>query len=76
VIITLEYDESSLGGLDEESLLLMYWDESLSQWIDGACGPYDRHPADDWLSVPICHLSEFALVIPPTFSIYLPLISR
>jgi hypothetical protein len=28
---------------------------------DVACGAYDRYPEENWLVVPICHLSRFAL---------------
>jgi hypothetical protein len=60
--------------LDENTLQLLFWKVSTGNWIDAACGDYDRHPEDNWLAVPICHLSQFALIgeIAP---IYLPIIS-
>lgn len=61
VTITLHYSDSEVAWLAEASLMLFYWIDSTSAWVDAACGPYDRHPNESWLAVPICHLSEFAL---------------
>ncbi len=48
-----------------------------SEWEDAACGPYDRNLAENWLSVPICHLSQFGVFGKTTASkIYLPLVLR
>jgi parallel beta-helix repeat protein len=73
VTITLHYDEADIGGVEEDTLVLHYW--SGDEWIDAACGDYDRHPADDWLAVPICHLSRFAL-FGEQRKVYLPLVLR
>lgn len=48
-----------MAGLDEMTLELRYWDAS--QWVDADCGAYDRHPQENRLAVPVCHLSSFAL---------------
>jgi hypothetical protein len=61
VTITLPYSEADLGQMPEESLLLEWWNAESGAWEDAACGPYDRHPDEDWLAVPICHLSRFGL---------------
>jgi len=79
VTITLHYSEADVAGMDESRLALHYW--SGSQWLDAAttCAPpsaYDRHPDEDWLAVPICHLCEFALVGEGSWTVYLPLILR
>jgi hypothetical protein len=59
--------------MDENTLVLWYWNGS--SWEDAACGLYDRHPEENWLAVPICHLSLFALSEEkPT--IYLPVILK
>ena len=47
-----------------------------SAWEDAACGAYDRHPDKNWLAVPICHLSQFALFGERDYLIYLPLVLR
>jgi hypothetical protein len=74
--VTIHYNYTDVVGLDETSLLLEYWNEPTSAWEDAACGPYDRHPDEDWLSVPICHLSRFALFEQAGYTIYLPLVMR
>ena len=78
--VTLHYDEASLGVIPEDSLALYYWDDSHSSWLDAVTtcsdGEYTRDLEDDWLSVPICHLSEFALMGFETAWLYLPLITR
>ena len=73
VTVTIVYEEEALGTAIEDTLLLMYWNGSA--WEDAACGSYDRHPSEDWLEVPICHLSNFSL-FGETNSVYLPLVSR
>ena len=59
VTVTLHYTGTDVAGLDENALVLEYWNGSA--WVDAACGDYDRHPDENWLSAPICHLSRFAL---------------
>jgi hypothetical protein len=74
VTITLHYTDADIVGLDEDSLLLEYWNGSA--WVDAACGAYDRHADENWLAVPICHLSQFALFGEREYLIYLPLVLR
>ena len=77
VTITLHYSDADVAGLDEYSLLLEYWNEASGQWEDAACGAYDRHPGQNWLAVPICHLSQFALLGKrATPRVYLPLVAK
>ena len=59
VTVRLDYDEQILNGMDERYLLLFTW--TGTDWEDAACGAYERHLDENWLSVPICHLSKFAL---------------
>jgi len=59
VTITIHYSDEDVAGMQEDSLVLQYWNGET--WVDAACGPYERHPDENWLSVPICHLSVFAL---------------
>jgi hypothetical protein len=72
IIITFSYTDDSVAGLVEDNLKLYYWDGSA--WMDAACGSYSRHPADNWLSVPVCHLSNFSLAAKPL--IYLPYLAQ
>jgi hypothetical protein len=74
VQVTLNYTDDDVAGLDEFSLILSYWNGS--DWVDAACGPYDRHPAQNWLSVPICHLSRFAMFGSTEAHVFLPLAMR
>jgi len=73
--IKIGYDEALLGGLDEEALLIYYWNEDTDVWEDAACSEYTRNLDDNWFSVDICHLSEFA-VLGEGDNIFLPLILR
>jgi len=80
VTITLHYSDGDVAGIDEASLVLNYWDGSA--WVDAAatCTPpatYDRHPEANWLAVPVCHLSRFALFGQAEmieYNVYLPLV--
>ncbi|MBN2394804.1 MAG: hypothetical protein JXR84_29005 [Anaerolineae bacterium] len=80
VNVTLIYSDSLVAGVDETALTLNYWDETAEVWKDAAttCVPqstYTRVPAENRLSVDICHLSYFALLA-PGHRIYLPLVLR
>lgn len=75
VTLTLTYSDTSVTGLNEGNLRLYTWEVGSGAWVNAACGPYDFHPAENWLSVPICHASRFALMS-STGTIHLPLIVR
>ncbi len=72
--ITLEYTDADVAGLDEGLLLVERWKEATGTWEDAACGAYDRHPGENWLAVPVCHLSRFALF--GRYTVFLPLVLR
>jgi len=74
ITITIHYSDDDVQGIDEASLTLDYWNGSV--WEDAACGLYDRNPDENWLSVPVCHLSEFALLGEKEHRVYLPLTMR
>ncbi len=59
ITITIRYSDDDVDGIDEETLALEYW--NYDAWEDIACGIYDHHPDENWLSVPICHLSALTL---------------
>jgi hypothetical protein len=73
VTITIHYAGADVVLLDEDTLVFEYWDDISSEWRDAACGPYDRHPDENWLAVPVCHLSRFAL-FGEVQTVYLPLV--
>lgn len=75
VTVILEYTDADVAGMNEARLLLHRWDPATSAWIDAACGAYDRQPAQNWLSVPICHLSQFGLFGAVEY-VYLPAVRR
>jgi hypothetical protein len=75
VTITLHYTDTDVAGLDEDRLVLEYWNGSTALWEDAACGLYDRYPGANWLAVPICHLSRFAL-FGKGYMVYLPVVLR
>lgn len=72
--ITAKCADADVGGLDEGSLLVERWKEATGTWEDAACGPHDRHPDEDWLAVPVCHLSRFDLF--GKYTVFLPLVLR
>ena len=77
IIATLYYSDADLRSVPEESLALYYWDEAANDWVDivTTCpdGEYTRDLDGNVLSVPICHLSEFAMLGEPYRSL-LPLV--
>ena len=79
LVLTLHYDEVDLYSIPEDKLNLYYWDTAVSAWVDviNTCesGEYTRNLDENWLSLPICHLSEFAL-LGDSFDLFLPMITR
>lgn len=64
----------------DESTLTLYVREGPG-WVDATttCAPpstYVRYPDANTLSVPICHLSEYALFGAPRYRVFLPLVIR
>lgn len=74
VTVAIHYSPADLGGKAEDSLALHTWNGSA--WEDAACRPVVPHPDENWVEVPICHLSEFTLVGQGGYRIYLPLVLR
>jgi hypothetical protein len=61
VSIAIAYSETDIADVEDEStLVLATW--AGGRWRDAACEPVQRDVDANWLSVPICHLSEFALL--------------
>ena len=73
VTITLRYTDADVAGMSEANLKLYTY--SGGAWQDATCGAYDRHPDQNWLSAPICHLSRFALM-GNVYKVYLPVVMR
>ena len=60
----IDYGDEDVEGIDDETLTLQV--RAGSEWEDAACDGYERAVDQNWLSVEICHLSEFALLGQPT----------
>jgi hypothetical protein len=73
VTITIEYSDEDVEGSIEDELTLQYWDGNT--WGDAACGDYERDLEANVISVPVCHLSDFAL-FGKKKAIYLPIILK
>jgi hypothetical protein len=58
--ITLRYTDAEVSRVNETSLTLNYWNGN--QWIDAACGPYQRYPDENKIVVSVCALDEFSLL--------------
>lgn len=78
--VRIAYDEGALGGIEESNLTLYYWNAVDLSWEDAisSCpgGAYTRDTEQNWLSLPVCHLSEFALLGKGYNWLYLPLLLR
>jgi peptide/nickel transport system substrate-binding protein len=59
ITLTLHYNDQALGLVAEDQLLLLWWNGS--DWVDAACGPYQRDLINNVLTVPICHFSQFSI---------------
>lgn len=77
--VTINYSDQDITGLDEADLMLYVLDDG--RWKDAAqtCTPasvYERQPEINRLSLPICHLSQFAMAEQVTYYLHLPLMGR
>jgi hypothetical protein len=67
ITVTVTYTDTQIIGLDEEDLILTYWDSSIGAWLDAATtcddpAPYVRDLANNRFTLQICHLSRFGMV--------------
>jgi len=70
--VSIYYTDADATGLNENYLTLFYWNGG--DLVDAACGAYDRHPNNNWMAVPICHLSQLGLFTP--MQIFLPIMIK
>jgi hypothetical protein len=73
--VTISYRPTATADLDPARFALWTWNAAQARWEDASCGPVRRDPAAHAISVPVCHLSEFALV-EKVRTLYLPLVLR
>jgi hypothetical protein len=80
VTITIHYLDSDVTGLDETQLALMVFEGNSWQDTATTCLPissYNRDLVNNLLSVPICHLSTYALFGPQVQpETYLPFVVK
>lgn len=69
ITVTVKYTTTeTVNNLDEDSLALYYWDDSISSWIDASetCPVGERYKwldtVHNYYEARICHLSEFGLL--------------
>jgi hypothetical protein len=74
VTLTLSYADTDIASIPEDTLGLYYWD---SLWLDAlstcAVGEYTRDLDSNTFSLPICHLSEFA-VLGQSWQFFIPMV--
>ena len=80
IIVQIQYDEPLNDAIQEDSLVLYYWDVGSLAWVDAVTtcqsGEYTRNLEENWFSLGICHLSEFAVLGDKGLNTFLPLILR
>ena len=79
VTVTLYYSDAAVAGIDEAGLTLQRWENGDSSDAAATCQPasaYTRNLEENWLSVPICHLSYYALAGDPQYTLNVPVIMR
>lgn len=67
ITVSVTYTDDQIPGLDEEELILVYWDAATGTWLDAATtcddpAPYVRDPDNNQITLQICHLSRFSMV--------------
>jgi Leucine-rich repeat (LRR) protein len=80
ITVTITSTDPDLLGLLENSLALYDWDPGSLTWQDAATtcsgGATTRDLVSNIFSLPLCHLSEFAVFGNPPLHVFLPLITR
>jgi hypothetical protein len=76
ISVALYYADADVMNLHESTLTLQYWNEGTDAWEEASCDSYIRFPEENWLIVPICHLSRFALFGTEESTVYLPMVLR
>ena len=74
VTLVIDYTDSDVAGIDENSLTLFFYDETNGIWSDQGIIVVARDPANNRLTVQIPHLTEFAMGVSKRF--YLPVVTR
>ncbi len=76
---TLYYSDGGIGPLPEDQLAVKMLDEDYMVWHDAVntCpnGVYTRNFDENWVRLPVCHLTEFGLFNIPEmpFRLYIPM---
>ena len=79
---TLYYADDEIGPLPEEQLAVEMYMEDYRVWSDAICtcpgGEYTRNVDDNWVRLPVCHLTEFGLFNIPEmpFRLYIPIANK
>jgi len=73
--VTVSYSPTATADLDPARFVLWTWNAAHARWEDASCGPVHVDLEAHAISVPVCHLSEFALV-ERVHTLYLPLVLR
>jgi len=73
-VIWLRYSDGDVSGMEEESLILYTYNEDGGEWVDAACGEYQRYPEENWMLVPVCSTGDFSLL--QNRPVFLPLIMK
>jgi hypothetical protein len=81
VTITLNYSDQDVRRVEEDSLMIYWWDEDGEEWLDAAstCDPpsiYHRDPANNQIAVGVCHLSRYALFGEVKLQVFLPMVVK
>jgi hypothetical protein len=71
--LSINYDDSLLGGLDESKLALFYWDVVAGSWVES---PHSLDPEANLITAELDHLTTFAVRQQPDARLYLPLVVK
>lgn len=79
--VRIDYTDANIVGLVEETLLLNYFDETTQTWVDAAttCTPpstYVRNLNENYFTINVCHLTEFAVFGTKFTKVYIPVVVR
>lgn len=74
ITVGMAYNEARLHGEPETAIHLRTWQWSQARWTTDGIALMARNPAQNWFTVTLAHLSDYAVVTPPRS--FLPLVLR
>ena len=76
LLLEIEYPAWVVEKIDPEEMTLFYWDAESSSWASNGIQVIAHDIENHKITIAISHLTEFALFVPATPELFMPLVAR